>query len=130
MIHGGVKMFVEIAETYVDITDIGDINLDITLDCGQAFRWKQNTDKSWTGVVKGIETIVCKTENGLRFYGITAQQFTDIFYDYFDFGKDYNKILTQLSHDKVLKKAIDNYGNKQCKLATKKSFLSLFFFLF
>ena len=103
-------MFVEIAETYVDITDIGDINLDITLDCGQAFRWKQNPDKSWTGVVKGIETTICKTENGLRFYGITAQQFTDIFYNYFDFGKDYNKILTQLSHDKVLKKAIDDYG--------------------
>ena len=38
---------------------------------------------------------------------------TDIFYDYFDFGKDYNKILAQLSHDKVLKKAIDDCSRKQ-----------------
>ncbi len=103
-------MFVEIAETHIDIADAGEINLDITLDCGQAFRWKQNADNSWTGVVKGIEATVQKTENGLRFYGITAQQFTDVFYDYFDFGKDYNKILARLSHDKVLKKAIDDYG--------------------
>ncbi len=103
-------MFVEIAENRIDVSDIGEINLDITLDCGQAFRWKQNPDKSWTGVVRGIETTVRKTENGLRFYDITAQQFTDVFYDYFDFGKDYNKILAQLSHDKVLKKAIDDYG--------------------
>ena len=103
-------MFVEIAENRIDVSDIGEINLDITLDCGQAFRWKQNPDNSWTGVVRGIETTVRKTENGLRFQGITAQQFTDVFYDYFDFGKDYNKILAQLSHDKVLKKAIADYG--------------------
>lgn len=103
-------MFVEIAENHIEVSDAGDINLDITLDCGQAFRWKQNEDKSWTGVVKGIETTVSKTESGLCFYGITAQQFTDVFYNYFDFGKDYKKILIQLSQDNILKKAIDNYG--------------------
>lgn len=103
-------MFVKIAENHIDVTDIGEINLGITLDCGQAFRWKENDDKSWTGVVRGIETTVRKTENGLRFDGITSQQFTDVFYDYFDFGKDYGRILEMLSQDETLKKAIDEYG--------------------
>ena len=103
-------MFVEIAENYIDVHDAGDINLDITLDCGQAFRWKQNDDKSWTGIVRGVETRIVKTENALRFYGINAQQFTDIFYDYFDFGRNYGEILQLLSGDENLRKAIDAYG--------------------
>lgn len=103
-------MFVKIAENHIDVTGIGEINLDITLDCGQAFRWRRNDDGSWTGVVKGIETTVLQTENGLRFYDISAQQFTDVFYDYFDCGRDYGEILTRLSNDPNLEKAINKYG--------------------
>lgn len=110
LLYGGKEMFVKNAENHIEVSDTGEINLGITLDCGQAFRWKENADKSWTGVVRGIETTVTKTENGLLFQGITAQQFTDVFYDYFDFGKDYAKILSQLSQDESLKKAIDAYG--------------------
>lgn len=103
-------MFVKIAEKHIEVTDIGEINLDVTLDCGQAFRWQKNIDGSWTGVVKGIETTVSKTANGLRFSDISAQQFTDIFYDYFDCGRNYDAILNQLSNDPNLKKAINTYG--------------------
>ena len=94
----------------IKLYNIDHFVLEDTFLCGQAFRWKENADKSWTGVVRGIETTVTKTENGLLFQGITAQQFTDVFYDYFDFSKDYAKILSQLSQDETLKKAIDAYG--------------------
>ena len=76
-------MFVESAENFIEVTGAGSINLGVTLDCGQAFRWKKNADDSWTGVVRGIETTVKETQDGLRFYGITKQQFEDIFFDYF-----------------------------------------------
>lgn len=103
-------MFVESAENYIKIKDAGKINLDVTLDCGQAFRWKQNEDLSWTGVVKGVETTVAETENGLIFHGINKKQFDNIFYDYFDFGRDYEQVIDTLKTDKHLSQAIDKYG--------------------
>lgn len=103
-------MFVKNAENYVEITECEKFNLDVTLDCGQAFRWRQNDNFSWTGVVKGVETTIEETTDGYRFYGITAQQFTDVFFDYFDFGRDYGQIVKTLQEDKHLAKAIDRYG--------------------
>lgn len=103
-------MFVETAENHIKISDVGNINLGVTLDCGQAFRWKQIDDFSWTGVVKGIETTVAQTDSGLLFYGITETQFKDVFFDYFDFGRDYHKITEALKGDKHLAEAINEYG--------------------
>lgn len=103
-------MFVKSAENGITVLDFGEINLDITLDCGQAFRWRQNADLSWTGVARGIETTVSKTENGLNFYGITEKQFYDVFFDYFDLGRDYGEVLTKLKTDVRLAGAINEYG--------------------
>ena len=103
-------MFVKSAENYIEVTDAGKINLDVTLDCGQAFRWKKNEDSSWTGVVRGIETTIKETPDGLRFYNINKKEFNDVFFSYFDFGRDYDKIIRSLYTDKHLAKAIDEYG--------------------
>lgn len=103
-------MFVKSAENYIEITDAGKINLSVTLDCGQAFRWKQNEDLSWTGVVKNVETTIAETENGLRFYNITEKQFSDVFFSYFDFGRNYEQVIETLKTDKYLSEAIDKYG--------------------
>ncbi len=103
-------MFVKSAENYIEIQTDTAINLDITLDCGQAFRWKQNSDRSWHSVVRGAETTVETTADGLRFYGITQQQFDDIFFDYFDLSRDYSQVLATLSSDKHLSEAINSYG--------------------
>lgn len=103
-------MFVKNAENHVEITGCEKFNLGVTLDCGQAFRWKQNDDFSWTGVVKGVETTVTETPDGYRFDGVTLQQFNDVFFDYFDFGRNYGQIIETLSEDRHLTKAIEKYG--------------------
>ncbi len=103
-------MFVKNAENYVEITDCEKFNLGVTLDCGQAFRWRQNDDFSWTGVVKGIETTVEETDDGYRFYGINEQDFNDVFFDYFDFGRNYEQVIETLNNDEHLAKAIEHYG--------------------
>lgn len=103
-------MFVKSAENYIEVINAGEINLGVTLDCGQAFRWKKNEDSSWTGIVKGTETTIKETEDGLRFYNITEKEFYDIFFEYFDFDKDYNKLINTLYTDKYLAEAIDKYG--------------------
>ena len=83
------KMFVKTDENYIEISDFGKINLAVTLDCGQAFRWRQNSDSSWTGVVRGVETTVAQTDNGLRFYGISEKQFLDVITYVEEFKKPY-----------------------------------------
>lgn len=103
-------MFVKSAENCIQAIDFGEINTDITLDCGQAFRWRKNADSSWTGVVSGIETTVKKADNGLCFYGISEQQFYDVFFDYFDLGRDYGEITDRLKKDEHLATAVREYG--------------------
>ncbi len=103
-------MFVENAENYIEISDFGSVNLDITLDCGQAFRWHKDKDGAWHGVVRGVETAIEMSDDNLRFYGISQEQFYAVFYDYFDFGRDYGAILENLKKDHLLANAIDMYG--------------------
>lgn len=103
-------MFVKNAENYIEISDFGEINLDITLDCGQAFRWHKDSDGLWHGVVRGIETAIESVDDKLRFYKITEDQFYNVFFDYFDFGRDYNAILNSFSTDKHLSAAVEMYG--------------------
>lgn len=103
-------MFVKNAENYIEVSDFGSINLDITLDCGQAFRWYKDNNNLWHGVVKGIETAVESVDDKLRFYNITEEQFFGIFFDYFDFGRDYDSILNSFKNDRYLAKAVEMYG--------------------
>lgn len=86
------------------------VNLDITLDCGQAFRWVKNENGNWRGAVRGIETEIEETDGGLLFHSITENEFYGVFYDYFDFGRDYTAILKSFESDSLLKKTAKHYG--------------------
>lgn len=103
-------MFVKNAENYIEVSDFGEINLDITLDCGQAFRWHKDRDGLWHGVVMGVEAAIECVDDKLRFYNITKEQFYNVFFDYFDFGRDYNAILKAFKSDKHLADAVEMYG--------------------
>ena len=87
-----------------------DINLDLTLSCGQCFRWKK-IDEKWFGVVKGVEVIVFRDGESLVFENISDEEFGDIFYDYFDFGTDYENILKVLEIDKNVQNSVEKNGN-------------------
>lgn len=103
-------MFVKNAENYIEVSDFGSINLDITLDCGQSFRWHKDKDGLWHGVVRGIETAVECMDGKLIFHNITNEQFHSVFFDYFDLGRDYDAILELFRKDDILAKAIEEYG--------------------
>lgn len=103
-------MFVKIAENCCELTLSGGINLDVTLDCGQAFRWKRNSDGSWTGVVRGVEATVKKDgDERLLLYGVSGSD-AEIFADYFDAERDYGEVLSSLMNDKNLARAVSRYG--------------------
>lgn len=78
-----------------------------TFLCGQCFRWEQQEDGRWTGIVFGRK-LGLSCENGLyTFYGINRQQFMDQYYEYFDLQTDYTDIQKKLCQmDEHLARAV------------------------
>ena len=62
----------------IKITDISGLSLPETLDCGQCFRWKADSEGNWCGVVKGISRKIRKEENGITILGADEQEFEKI----------------------------------------------------
>ena len=80
-------------------------------ECGQCFRWNEQEDGSYTGIIKdGIINV--KKENGvIIFTGMCNGKLKEIVEEYFDLNRDYEQIKKQLSNiDEYLKTSIE-YGN-------------------
>ncbi len=74
-------------------------------DCGQCFRWLREEDGSYTGVVQG-RVINVKKENDLIIFDNTNKEdFENIWFDYFDLGRNYTEIKNEL-------KVMDEYLDK------------------
>lgn len=85
------------------------LNLDLTLDCGQAFRWVKQTDGSWSGVAGGVFLNILKKDDCVILKNTTQENFEKIWLRYFDFDKDYVKICNTLKQDKLLAPTVDEY---------------------
>lgn len=80
-------------------------------DCGQCFRWNEQPDGSYTGVIKQGVLNVQKNDNEIVFTGMLDGEIVEIVENYFDLKRNYNEIKEELSHiDKYLKNSIE-YGN-------------------
>lgn len=77
-------------------------------ECGQCFRWLREDDGSYTGVVHG-KVINVKKENDLIIFDNTNKEdFENIWFDYFDLGRNYGEIKKQLKvMDEYLEKATE-----------------------
>ena len=77
-------------------------------ECGQCFRWLREEDGSYTGVVQG-KVINVKKENDLIIFDNTNKEdFENIWFDYFDLGRNYAEIKKQLKvMDEYLEKATE-----------------------
>ncbi len=91
------------------LSGVDSFNLTHIFDCGQCFRWVENADKSYTGVAFGRALCVSKNGSDIILHKTTAEDFYNIWQNYFDFNTDYSKIKSELSVDSVLKEAI-GYG--------------------
>lgn len=92
------------------VTDFGEINLDLTLDCGQCFRWRKTESGTWCGTAFGKSTKVRKIDDGLLFEGTPQNDVCEIWADYFDLKRDYSKYLTELKRDETVRDAVNEYG--------------------
>ena len=80
-------------------------------ECGQCFRWDEETDESYTGIVKNNVINVKKVDNTVIFSSLGADNLEELVTDYFDLNRDYEEIKDRLSKiDSYLENSI-KYGN-------------------
>ncbi len=77
-----------------------------TFECGQCFRFNKNDDESYTGIAFGKALTLYQRDDGVELFGVTKAEFENTFFDYFDLGRNYDKINEILSRDPVLKDII------------------------
>ena len=80
-------------------------------ECGQCFRWIEQEDGSYIGVIKNGVIQVKKENKVISFTGMCDGNLKKIVEEYFDLNRDYEKIKKQLENiDEYLKTSIE-YGN-------------------
>ncbi len=88
-----------------DLFELKDI-----FECGQCFRWNEQEDGSYIGVIKNGVIQVKKDSTAITFTGLCDGNIKEIVEEYFDLNRDYEKIKKQLENiDEYLKTSIE-YG--------------------
>ncbi len=88
------------------IKGLENFDLANTLDCGQAFRWTEESKNVWSGVAFGRFLRLKKLSDGtVILYNVTEDEFKNIWCDYFDLNRDYGEIITAVKGNEILKTA-------------------------
>jgi len=90
----------------VIIENVRDFDPVHIFECGQCFRWIRQNEGTYTGVAKGRAVNVGYSEGRLEIENSSTNDFTDIWFDYFDLGRDYSEIKQRLAKDEIMREAI------------------------
>ncbi len=67
-----------------------------TFDCGQCFRWDEEPDGSYHGIVKGKYTRISSKDGYIIISGCCEDDFNSLWKDYLDLDADYNSIRSEI----------------------------------
>ncbi len=84
-------------------------NLELMLDCGQAFRWKKDENGYMCGVV-GNRVYKLLQKDGKLICNCTAEVFNSTMRKYLDFDRDYKSLVQEFAKDEYLKKATEEFS--------------------
>lgn len=84
----------------------GDYDLAMTLNCGQAFRWRQGADGRWEGVVAGRWVQLSKVGKCIEAKTATPQRNWDWLDGYLQTGVDLDSILRTFPKDSPMQQAV------------------------
>lgn len=105
------KMKTEFKDNSVILFGAECTDISLIFDCGQAFRFDKADDGAWCGTAFGKYIRVYQDNEKTIIDGATKEDFEEIWYNYFDFGRDYDSILADFEGDDLLEKsAKENYG--------------------
>jgi N-glycosylase/DNA lyase len=88
----------------IELNDLCPLNLDFTLCCGQTFKWNKQGEW-WYGVVRENAFKIRQIGNYLEFENAEM----DFVKSYFGLYDDLPKILSQISKDKHIKRAVETF---------------------
>lgn len=89
------------------VEDVLDFNPIHTFECGQCFRWVREADGSYTGVVREKVANIRSENERLIIDNCTADEFTGLWFDYLDLGRDYAAIKKTLAGDEIMRRAVE-----------------------
>lgn len=84
-------------------------SLAMTLQCGQCFRFS-STDGQFSGVANGRLLRMQQTDQFVRFFDMSLDEFHAVWANYFDCETDYDALHTLFSSDPTLCRAIEHTG--------------------
>ena len=92
----------------VILEDVNHFNPKPIFECGQCFRWIKQEDDSYTGVAMGKILNVKQEGNKIYLDNTTKEDFDNIWFDYFDLGRDYEEMINTFKvMDEHLEKATE-----------------------
>ena len=91
------------------VENFNNFSLSQTLDCGQAFRWREIEQNVWEGIAFGKYLKISQNGTTFCFFNTTKDDFENIWVPYFDIERDYAKIIKNIATGSVLNDAA-NYG--------------------
>ena len=104
-----VYNIVEIEDKII-LKDMNDFKARDIFECGQAFRWKEEEDGSYTTVAYSRVLNVKEEGNDIILSNTNREDFENIWYDYFDLKRDYGEIKKILGQDDQVLREATEYG--------------------
>lgn len=92
-----VYMKISEMQNGVILENIKDFELPHIFECGQCFRWNKEADGSFTGVAFGKVINLKKEDSNVYIDNTNYDEFMNIWYNYFDLGRDYEVIKNKLA---------------------------------
>lgn len=92
------------------INNLSDFELDHIFECGQCFRWKKQSDGSYTGVIKYGVINIKKEKNTAIICGEIDGEIAEVVNDYFDMKTNYTQIKSILCKNDLNMKMASDYG--------------------
>ncbi|MGN0526358.1 MAG: DNA-3-methyladenine glycosylase family protein [Acutalibacteraceae bacterium] len=86
----------------VILTDVNNFNVNLCLQCGQAFRWTQEADGSQTGIAGGKYLKIKQEGNEITLYNTNMDDFENHWKKYFDLDRDYESILNSYTDESLI----------------------------
>ena len=96
-------------DNLVILEDVENFDAKAIFTCGQAFRWYEEKDGSFTTVHLGRVLNVLNKDDKVIFKGTNLEEFNEIWIDYFDLNTDYQSIRKSLVNNEILANAME-YG--------------------
>lgn len=109
------------------ISELEEFNPRDIFTCGQAFRWYEESDGSFTFITHGKVVNAKKVSDEIFLKGVDKNSFDEIFYNYFDLSRDYKLVMEELAKDPVMKNATD-YG-KGIRILNQDKFETIISFI-